>query len=765
GEMRGVLRTLDAVAAQSSAIEDITVALEASEDIPAWTRRQIDIRWMVAASGDSMGRRYNQAVSFAGGAWVWLMPSGSEPVPGTLDLLAEGIPSGADAVHMSDREGELTEAFGGLLVEPTVDPARVLWKRSLAEGKAFDEAYLADPFWGFVLERMGDASWAEAVAGEEQGISGTDTEPLGRMADHIADRFLFYRRYAVDTPEMEIKRIEAVKRARRLAQSAFQREHRPMASIVIPHYNLPDKLEKAINALIENTSDIPFEIIVVDNGSENTTDALVASLESKGVLLLRNRRNEGFARACNRGARAAKGHYVVMLNNDTQVQHGWLTELVHTAQEEPLAGVVGSKLLFPDGTVQHAGIVMNEDGMPGLVFGKMSADTPGTNERTPYQAVTAACCLIRKDLFDRLGGFDIGYMNGWEDVDFCLSARRKGWRIYFEPNSVVIHDTSATPGRKDHEGRNQRRFHQKWGDKVQPDEQLYSKHFGYDGEVTVKDDPATGTRVRSVGRAPKPQPSEKEPVGSAHSSQAAPTNGSTPSNGTGGAMANGHDLANLLARADSLIKDGEFETAESELLGGQKMVNGNMRTRSMYWTLLGDARFRQDRGEEAYNCYQKAVTDDPSAERAWIGIGAYHLVSDDVDKAEDIFSKVVKLSPDNARGHLGLGNVQLKRNNFEAALGHFQEAARLTPDKRPVIVGLVAAAVQSAKMEAARTPLENYLDHHPEDHEARFHLAAICFGIEDLVAARREALTVLEAVPDHKGATELMSHLKDKAVS
>lgn len=156
-------------------------------------------------------------------------------------------------------------------------------------------------------------------------------------------------------------------------------------------------------------------------------------------------------------------------------------------------------------------------------------------------------------------------------------------------------------------------------------------------------------------------------------------------------------MTDLLHQADLLIKGGQFSEAEQILEEGQNRVNGNLRKRALFWTMLGDARFRLDRADEAYECYQKAVKSDASTERAWVGIGAYKLFSGDLEEAEDIFRKVIELSPQYGRGYLGLGNVFLRRGENLQAIDYFKEAVRLIPDHRPAIVGLVAAAVQAGK--------------------------------------------------------------------
>ncbi|MCB2210543.1 tetratricopeptide repeat protein [bacterium] len=224
-------------------------------------------------------------------------------------------------------------------------------------------------------------------------------------------------------------------------------------------------------------------------------------------------------------------------------------------------------------------------------------------------------------------------------------------------------------------------------------------------------------------------------------------------------------MADLLAQADALIREGDYSSAESALVEMQPALNGHVAERVIFWTLLGDARFRQDRPDEAFQCYQKAVKDDASAERAWIGIGTYHMIKDELEQARSIFSRVVELNPSNQRGHLGLGNSFLKEEKPDEALQHFQHALNHNPSFRHAVVGLVAAAVQSEKMSEAVSGLSSYLEHCPQDVEARFHLAAIYFGTNQASLAKSEAETVLKVNPNHDGARQIVAHLAGPAPS
>ncbi len=138
-----------------------------------------------------------------------------------------------------------------------------------------------------------------------------------------------------------------------------------LVSIVVPVFNKCDYTRQCIQSLYENASYPHFEVIVVDNHStDETPELLVWAQGEYGIRVIRNERNLGFAKACNQGAAAARGALLLFLNNDTIARPGWLEALVDVLRKEPRAGIVGAKLLYPDGTIQHAGMVIADAPAP-----------------------------------------------------------------------------------------------------------------------------------------------------------------------------------------------------------------------------------------------------------------------------------------------------------------------------------------------------------------------------------------------------------------
>ncbi len=252
-----------------------------------------------------------------------------------------------------------------------------------------------------------------------------------------------------------------------IEESAF-----PEVSIIIPVFNQVDLTKQCVGSVVKHTSAPPFEIIIVDNGSTDETGDYLNRLGDE-YTVIKNRDNRGFAKACNQGARIARGNYLLFLNNDTKARPGWLESLVKCIQADKKRGIVGAKLLYPDDTIQHAGVGITDSPHPIYAYHvhhKKPKDAPEVNIEREYQAVTAACMLIRKTLFDEIGEFDENFLNGYEDVDLCFRARQAGNKVVYCPSSELYHFEASSAGRFQSVEHNIRLLHKKWLGKISPDE-------------------------------------------------------------------------------------------------------------------------------------------------------------------------------------------------------------------------------------------------------------------------------------------------------
>jgi GT2 family glycosyltransferase len=245
-------------------------------------------------------------------------------------------------------------------------------------------------------------------------------------------------------------------------------------SIIIPVHNHASLTRQCLNTLLADPQlGGNIEIIVVDDASSDTTEPLLTNYRDK-IRILTHTENLGFATACNDGAAISSGEHLVFLNNDTIPESGWLEALVDYADGRPKVGVVGSKLLFPNSTIQHSGMVICQDLYPRHLYNGFPADHPAVNKSRRFQIVTAACSLVRREAFEKVGGFDTAFTNGYEDVDLCLRLGEKGYEIHYCHESVLWHlEAASRDPRGDQEKHNSRLYFSRWAHRVQPDELHY----------------------------------------------------------------------------------------------------------------------------------------------------------------------------------------------------------------------------------------------------------------------------------------------------
>ena len=235
---------------------------------------------------------------------------------------------------------------------------------------------------------------------------------------------------------------------------AYELTGQPKISIIIPTKNNAEVLSKCLNSIFNKTSYTHFEIILINNNStEETLFELLDHWEKKEKSRFKRldlSYDFNFSRLMNDGIRAATGEYILLLNNDTEVlQENWVEEMLQHAQREE-AGAVGAKLLFPNDTIQHAGVVIGMGGVAGHTFIGLDKDEPGyfyyLTSVSNYSAVTAACLMIRRSKYDEVGGFDEALAVEYNDVDFCLKLVEAGYLNIFVPDVVLYHYESLSRG-------------------------------------------------------------------------------------------------------------------------------------------------------------------------------------------------------------------------------------------------------------------------------------------------------------------------------
>lgn len=245
----------------------------------------------------------------------------------------------------------------------------------------------------------------------------------------------------------------------------------PLVSIIVPVYGKCDYTLRCLASIAARCPASPFEIIVIDDCSPDGSAERLRRIE--GVRLIQNASNQGFIRSCNIGARAARGQYLCFLNNDTEVAQAWLDELARTFREFPGTGLVGSKLIYPAGSLQEAGGILWRDGS-AWNFGRLKdPSSPTYNYAREVDYCSGASIMVPKELFDELGGFDELYLPAYgEDSDLALKIRSHGRRVIYQPLSVVVHHegvtsgTNVTAGVKSHQIDNAAKLFERWKDRL-----------------------------------------------------------------------------------------------------------------------------------------------------------------------------------------------------------------------------------------------------------------------------------------------------------
>ncbi|HEX2055719.1 MAG TPA: glycosyltransferase, partial [Nitrospiraceae bacterium] len=504
---------------------------------------------------------------------------------------------------------------------------------------------------------------------------------------------------------------------------------------------------QCLSKLADVTRGAEYEVIVVDNHWTDETPDFLAGLGGD-VQIIRNEENLGFARACNQGARAARGKYLLFLNNDTIPLDNWLAPLVEELEGNSRAAVAGSKLLYENGTIQHAGVAFSRVWFtPYHIYSGQRADIPCVNYRREFQSITAACMLVRREVFDAVGGFDEGYRNGFEDVDLCLKIREQGWQLIYRPDSVLYHFESQTPGRKAHDRENAKRLIERWAHKwnLTDEDALYYE----DGHAICyyEDQGLLRSRIDKL----------TDPVAKAQWRMAATVQRAAQSG----------DLHTVAA---SLARPNEWP-AEA-------------------WVLRWAAFVCRCIGQPALaEPFWKRVLDVEEAPDARVALAKQSIEAGRLGEADLHLTRLFAIQPDHGEGSFLRGILAMQRQAhadaakaFEQALTHGGDArkARLgiamaaigdnqparawnaliellmtDPDDAEAMHWLIRAGTLLTKWEELAERLVAYGIRNPADLGARFALCGVCVRLGRMERARQECDRLRALAPDYDGLAAL----------
>ncbi len=273
----------------------------------------------------------------------------------------------------------------------------------------------------------------------------------------------------------------------------YEVEGNPKVSIIIPNMDHKDDLKVCIDSILELTTYNNYEIVVVENNSKNEeTFEYYKEIEKneKVRVIYYPEKQFNYSKIINFGVRNSEGEYVMQLNNDTKlITPNWLEELLGYAQRKDV-GLVGVKLFYPDDTIQHAGVIIGMGGIGGHVLRELYKDHRGYFARDSYvqdlSAVTAACMIGRKEIYEEVGFMDESYAVAFNDIDFCLKVREKGYLIVFDPHVQLTHYESKSRGYEDTPEKQARfkgeveRFEKRWKSVLDKGDPYFNPNFRLD---------------------------------------------------------------------------------------------------------------------------------------------------------------------------------------------------------------------------------------------------------------------------------------------
>jgi GT2 family glycosyltransferase len=407
------------------------------------------VQFVQSEEGDANAHLSLALANTPADACVILAP-GDVLVPDALSLLASGL-KGADAAYGDEDSYGDDGNLENPILKPDYSPQFALQSGYVGRPVAFRSQAIRD-VGGFQPLSHGGGERDLLLRIGEQGQVNHVPHVLchrGKTGKDMEEHEEIFRRFFARTHfDGEVSRNRFTKRKR----IVFHPPTNSFVSIIIPFRNSTRFLRSVVESVTQTTKEIKTEFVLVDNGSTDPETASLIELLGKrdDVTIVNDPQPFNWASLNNDAAKVANGNYLLFLNDDIEALHeGWLSLLLGQLQD-PRVGAVGARLLYPNQRLQHCGVVVGMGGAAGHLLSGLPSTQPGylTMAVTPREvsAVTGACLLTPRALFEKFDGFDVSLGIDLNDIDYCLRLSDEGYRIIYEPGSELIHYESPTRG-------------------------------------------------------------------------------------------------------------------------------------------------------------------------------------------------------------------------------------------------------------------------------------------------------------------------------
>ena len=496
---------IDSVKAQTYEKWELILADAAGDSFAKLAAGDDRIKYFSLGSNEGISANTNEAIKKATGDWILFADHDDTLAPDALYQIHRRILENPDAGFIYSDEDKIS-ADGRKRFEPVFKTdynpdllcsENYISHLSAVKRTVMDEAGLLDPAYDGAQDYDFTLRCVERLR-DDQII-------------HIPEVLYHWRTSSASTAADQENKLYAFEAGKRAVQAHLDRigipaevtemlrhgryrvhyhwDSTPLVSVIIPNKDHIDDLSRCLDS-IRNKTDYPsYEIIIVENNStEKATFEYYKSLESdKRIKVVKYEGGFNFSAINNYGSSFANGDFFLLLNNDTEViNSGWMSEMVGICMRKDV-GIVGAKLYYPDGTIQHAGAIIGIGGVAGHAFKYFPHAHPGTADRLllcqDYSAVTAACMMVKKDAFEKVNGLSEELAVAFNDIDFCLKVGKAGYRIVFTPFAELTHYESKSRGLEETAEQQDRfrneveTFLDKWGDFVRKGDPYYNKHY------------------------------------------------------------------------------------------------------------------------------------------------------------------------------------------------------------------------------------------------------------------------------------------------